>query len=190
MRDLNIDFLDLYKRADRFIKDAYHSYEGVSEYIRLMESCYNRGSVKVHGWRDDYDRLKRARWIRNQLSHDVDFDCDICSESDYEWFEDFYNRLFSSSDPLALLGRMESGAKRKQAENRSADTAKSLTETRPAAIPKFTAPQTVKAPYSQQNKAKNKKAGKQAEGCIFTFLLLSMLFILAFIIILLFFQIG
>lgn len=31
MRDLNIDFMDLYKRTDRFIKDAYSSSEGVSE---------------------------------------------------------------------------------------------------------------------------------------------------------------
>ena len=31
MRDLNIDFMDLYKRADCFIKDAYSSSEGVSE---------------------------------------------------------------------------------------------------------------------------------------------------------------
>ena len=34
MRDLNIDFMDLYKRTDRCIKDAYSSSEGVSEYIR------------------------------------------------------------------------------------------------------------------------------------------------------------
>ncbi len=35
MRDLNIDFMDLYKRTDRFIKDAYSSSEGVqSTYVQ------------------------------------------------------------------------------------------------------------------------------------------------------------
>ena len=34
MRELNIEFLDLYKRVDRFIRDAYASSEGISEYLR------------------------------------------------------------------------------------------------------------------------------------------------------------
>ena len=81
MRDLNIDFMDLYKRTDRFIKDAYSSSEGVSEYIRSMESCFNRGISRVQGWKSDYDNLKHIRWIRNQLAHEVSYDSDICSFS-------------------------------------------------------------------------------------------------------------
>ena len=106
MRDLNIDFMDLYKRTDRFIKDAYSSSEGVSEYIRLMEVDFTRGSINIRGWDSDYDNLKHIRWIRNQLAHEVSYDCDICSESDYEWLEGFYKRLFSSDDPLAALRKM------------------------------------------------------------------------------------
>ncbi len=65
MRDLNIDFMDLYKRTDRFIKDAYSSSECVSEYIRLMEVSFNRGSANIRSWKSDYDNLKHIRWIRN-----------------------------------------------------------------------------------------------------------------------------
>ena len=40
MRDLNIDFMDLYKCVDKFTRDAYGSAEGVSEYIRhFKHSC-------------------------------------------------------------------------------------------------------------------------------------------------------
>ncbi len=107
MRDLNIDFMDLYKRTDRFIKDAYSSSEGVSEYIRLMEAVFNRGSVKIQGWKSDYDNLKHIRWIRNQLAHEVSYDSDICAETDYEWLESFYERLFSAEDPLAMLRKID-----------------------------------------------------------------------------------
>ena len=107
MRDLNIEFMDLYKRIDRFIKDAYSSSEGVSEYIRLMERHSDEGNIRVYSWKSDYKNLKHARWIRNQLAHEVDYDSDICSDDDYEWLEDFYNRLFSSDDPLSLLRKTE-----------------------------------------------------------------------------------
>ena len=107
MRDLNIDFMDLYKRTDRFIKDAYSSSEGVSEYIRSMEACFNKGNANVKGWKNDYDKLKHIRWIRNQLAHEVSYDSDICTFDDYEWLDNFYKRLFSSTDPLGGLRTFE-----------------------------------------------------------------------------------
>ena len=121
MRDLNIDFMDLYKHTDRFIKDAYSSSEGVSEYIRSMESCYYRGSTSVQGWKSDYDHLKHIRWIRNQLAHEVSYDSDICSFTDYEWLDGFYKRLFSSEDPLAMLRKMKIKAVPERVEKRQTD---------------------------------------------------------------------
>ena len=118
MRDLNINFMDLYKRVDRFIKDAYHSSEGVSEYIRLMESKYSKGSRCVSGWNSDYDALKHSRWIRNQLAHEVDYDADICSDEEYEWLEEFHSRLFSSDDPLGKLRKAEIAMELEQKKKR------------------------------------------------------------------------
>lgn len=43
MRDLNMVFLELYKRTDRFIKDAYSSSDGISVYLCTIASCFNNG---------------------------------------------------------------------------------------------------------------------------------------------------
>lgn len=121
MRDLNIDFMDLYKRADRFIKDAYSSSEGVSEYIRLMEADFIKGSSKIQGWKRDYDNLKHIRWIRNQLAHEVSYDSEICSVNEYEWLEEFYERLLSTEDPLTALKRIEKKAASERVGKRQSD---------------------------------------------------------------------
>ena len=107
MRDLNIIFLDLYKSVDRFIRDAYSSTEGVSTYIRVMEENDRKGQRYVKTWSADLATLKHVRWIRNQLAHEVSYDSDICKQSDYADLEDFYQRLFSASDPLALMDKNE-----------------------------------------------------------------------------------
>lgn len=100
MRDLNFDFLELYKSTDRFIKDAYSSDKGISAYIELMrEKNYTSRTL---GWKADMDNLIRVRKIRNLLSHEVSIDSDICSPEDYEWLKGFYNRLMTANDPLSL----------------------------------------------------------------------------------------
>ena len=116
MKDLNIDFLDLYKKVDKFIKDAYSDNEGVSSYIRMMETNNIRGARYVYSWQVDYERLKHMRWLRNQLAHEVDYDSDICEESDYDWLSEFYDRLFSAEDPLACLKKQEDAEKRRIAD--------------------------------------------------------------------------
>ena len=160
MRDLNIDFMDLYKRTDRFIKDAYSSSEGVSEYIRLMEASFNRGNANIRGWKSDYDNLKHIRWIRNQLAHEVSYDSDICSESHYEWLEDFYKRLFSSDDPLGTLRKNDMKVAAQRAGKRRIDN-------RPQQSPRtvYPPPQTM-----QQRPNVNKSA-----GCLSTFMMMLML---------------
>ena len=116
MRDLNIDFLDLYKRVDRFIKDAYASSEGVSEYLRQMEHNAFKGRSLVSTWATDYNQLKRLRRIRNQLSHEVGYDADLCEEDDYQWLEEFWNRLFTADDPMAVLRRAEDAEQQRYAK--------------------------------------------------------------------------
>ena len=91
MRKLNIEFQEKYKSVDNFIKDAQGTSEGVSGYIALMESAVTDGAPVRNSaeWGSDYKHLKRMRWIRNQLAHEVSIDSDICQEDDYDWFAIF-----------------------------------------------------------------------------------------------------
>ncbi|MCR5601873.1 MAG: hypothetical protein K6G33_14200 [Ruminococcus sp.] len=161
MRDLNIDFMDLYKRTDRFIKDAYSSSDGVSEYIRLMEASFNRGNANIQGWKSDYDNLKHIRWIRNQLAHEVSYDSDICSESDYEWLEDFYKRLFSSTDPLGELRTFENIV------SYNSNRSKPLAANRPQQSPRVVYP----PPQPMQQRPNV----NQSAGCLGTFMMMLIL---------------
>ena len=175
MRDLNIDFMDLYKRTDRFIKDAYSSSEGVSEYIRLMEAGFNRGNANIPGGKSDYDTLKRIRWIRNQLAHEVSYDSDICSLSDYEWLENFYNNLFSATDSLAKLRKIEDTASSKK---RKPTTANIPQQSPAAASPR---PQTIRpqqsprVSFSPPQTTQRKPSVNRSSGCLGTFIILLML---------------
>ena len=176
MRDLNIDFMDLYKRTDRFIKDAYSSSEGVSEYIRLMEAGFNRGNANILGWKSDYDNLKRIRWIRNQLAHEVSYDSDICLLSDYEWLEDFYNRLFSATDPRGRLRKFEDFA--------SSNNLKPTTANRPQQTPEvtFPPPQTISPQQSPDvtfpppQTMQQEPSVNQSSGCLGAFIIMLLLF--------------
>lgn len=116
MRDLNIGFMDLYKSVDRLIRDAYFSTEGISEYLRQMEQNDFKGRRYVATWGADYDKLKRLRWIRNQLSHEVGYDSDICEDTDYDWLEAFSHRLYSANDPLATMNKAENAERQRRAE--------------------------------------------------------------------------
>ena len=116
MKDLNIDFLDVYKQVDKFIKDAYSVSEGVSSYIRMMETNNIKGFRYINSWSVDYEKLKHVRWVRNQLAHEVGYDSDLCEESDYEWLDKFYDRLFSAEDPLSCLKKQEDADKKRMAD--------------------------------------------------------------------------
>ncbi len=114
----NIEFLELYKSVDRFIKDAFRSSEGITTYIQEMESYNSRGAYRIKSWTQDYDMLKHVRWVRNQLVHEVGYDSDLCEDRDYAFIKDFYDRLFSGNDPIAVLNRsmsVESKSKNKKA---------------------------------------------------------------------------
>ena len=137
MRELNIEFLDLYKRVDRFIRDAYASSEGVSEYLRQMEQNNFKGRSLVPTWTMDYDRLKRLRWIRNQLSHEVGYDADLCEETDYLWLEEFRRRLYAADDPMAILRKAKNAERQRYAEEKRRQQAqKQQVHTAPKPEPK------------------------------------------------------
>ncbi len=132
---LSIEFQEEYKRLDRLCKDYFRSSEGVSEYIRQMEStpCSNRRYV--YTWEDDYKQLKHVRWVRNQLAHEVGtLDSDICTEEDLEWIKSFYTRIINGNDPFTVIRK----AKEEEAHRtkQQAQTRKSTLAASPTSPPK------------------------------------------------------
>ncbi|MBO5076682.1 MAG: hypothetical protein J5584_03690 [Clostridia bacterium] len=122
MRELNIQFIDQYKIVDCFIRDAYKSEEGVSEYIKIMEQNDAEGKEMVVSWGSDHRSLKHLRWLRNKLAHEVGFDSDLCTKSDLACLSAFDERLRSAEDPLSKLMKAKE-AKRQLAEQRKRELA-------------------------------------------------------------------
>ena len=117
MQALDNDFFELYKRLDNCCRDIYSSRNGVSEYIVQMEQ-YTSGKYRVYAWDEDYKMLKHLRWIRNQIAHDSR-GFSFCQPQDIKALQNFYNRLLSGQDPLALLRKsMKSETQKKRAKNK------------------------------------------------------------------------
>ncbi len=102
MQALDNNFFELYKSLDNCCKDMYSCRNGVSEYILQMEQLADQGKYRIPLWDDDYKLLKHLRWIRNQIAHDS-HGIQFCKPHDVDAIQNFYNRLLSGQDPLALL---------------------------------------------------------------------------------------
>ena len=115
MKELNTDFYDEYKRLDKFCRDMFSGQDGVTEYIKQMENAalYR---YYVPTWNEDLRQLKRMRYLRNKLAHEVGFDADLCTESDILFVKAFYTRLFNCSDPLSIIRRQKEAVKKRQQE--------------------------------------------------------------------------
>lgn len=135
VRENNLSFLELYKSVDRFIRDAYGSDGGVSEYLREMEAKEALGQRYVEGWPDDHGMLKRARWIRNQLSHEIGYDSEILEASDLAWLNSFKERLYGASDPLAAVSKQERIAAQRRAEEQKRRQAQLREQAESEAVP-------------------------------------------------------
>ena len=96
---------DQYKRVDNICRDMFSSQSGISQYITEMERnpFHSRSAVPL--WDEDYRRLKRVRWIRNQIAHEAS--ATDCNENDVAWLEEFHIRLLEQRDPLALLWKSD-----------------------------------------------------------------------------------
>ena len=92
---------DQYKRVDNICRDMFLSQNGISQYITEMERNPSHLRSAVPLWDEDYRRLKRVRWLRNQIAHEAS--ATDCNESDVAWLEEFHIRLLEQRDPLALL---------------------------------------------------------------------------------------
>lgn len=112
---MTVGFMSSYKRLDRLCRDLYpEARNGISGYIEDMQR-HPANAHRVPGWREDCDRLKHYRWIRNQIAHEVDADEEnMCSFGDVEWLDHFYQRILNRTDPLAQAFRMSCPVKRKE----------------------------------------------------------------------------
>lgn len=93
---------DEFKRVDKICGDIFSCRHGVSKYIEEMELVPPHRRCRVPSWDEDYRNLKRVRWLRNQIVHEMSApDCDA---RDIEWLEEFHSRILRQEDPLAAAG--------------------------------------------------------------------------------------
>ena len=100
---------DKYKSVDNICRDMFSSQSGISQYITEMEQNSFLGQSTVPSWDGDYRRLKRIRWLRNQIAHESS--ATDCNEEDVLWLEEFHHRLLMCQDPLALLGKVKANSR-------------------------------------------------------------------------------
>ena len=108
MSYLNYDFFDEFKALDNLCRDIYGGSAdnklGVTLYLEDMDEKAYRGSIYVSGWTSDYNRLKSARNIRNELAHSRNsMTVDICSQEDIDFVRSFRAKILNQTDPLAML---------------------------------------------------------------------------------------
>lgn len=100
-------FLDSYKKLEKLCGEMYDCEHGVKSYIDEMTND-PAGSRYVGGWDADLKKLDHCRRIRNKIVHESGCSeenmCDIC---DLQWLNDFYSRIMSANDPLAVYRRMK-----------------------------------------------------------------------------------
>lgn len=106
MSSKNMVFQEEYKRLDALCRDLFASKEGVSEYIRQMESVSYTDRRYYFDWDADYRQLKQLRWMRNQLAHEVGtLEEDFCTDAEIAWLQKFHRRILCVCDPLSVVHR-------------------------------------------------------------------------------------
>lgn len=108
MSYLNYEFFDEFKALDNLCRDIYgesiDNKLGVTLYLEDMDRKSYQGAFKVSGWTSDYNQLKSARNIRNELAHSRNsFSADICSQEDIDFIRSFRSRILNQTDPIAML---------------------------------------------------------------------------------------
>lgn len=123
MSYLNYEFFDEFKALDNLCRDIYgESIDkklGVTLYLEDMDRKASQGAFKVFGWASDYNQLKNARNMRNELAHSRNsMTVDICSQEDVDFVRSFRTRILNQTDPIAML-------RKQSAQPRSSSTSQS-----------------------------------------------------------------
>lgn len=110
MNELDIKFLEMYKKFEKILSDMFFCEHGVSEYISVMEAKekdYPAYCVKVYCWKEDYKNIKHLRWLRNQIVHNVETKGGFCNSDDLIMLNNFYNKIMHQEDALAVLLKLQ-----------------------------------------------------------------------------------
>lgn len=95
-------FMTAYKRLEKLCGEVMGDKRGVTAYIDEMVRT-PRGCRYVSGWDRDLKSLKHYRWVRNQIVHEPGCgEENLCEPRDALWLENFYERIMTQTDPLAL----------------------------------------------------------------------------------------
>lgn len=108
MPEIERELFEEFKRVDAICRDMFSCQYGVSEYISQMEQNAPQMRYGISSWDEDYRKLKRIRWLRNQIAHETS--TPGCTDDDVAWLKNFHNRILTQQDPLAALEK-----KRRQA---------------------------------------------------------------------------
>ena len=108
MGSLNYEFFDEFKALDNLCRDIYgesiDNKLGVTLYPEDMDTKSYQGVFKVSGWTSDYNHLKSARNMRNELAHSRNsMSVDICSQEDIDFVRSFRTRILNQTDPIDTL---------------------------------------------------------------------------------------
>ncbi len=180
MRDIEIGYLELYKRVDNICRDTLHGEHyynnkgeeiyGVSAYIRVMETEYAAARYGVPDWDGQLGQLKELRHIRNLISHE---NADSgCTEAHLKALELFRRQLLSQQDPLALAYRLQ----RQRAAQHPRQT-----PAQPAAA-RYSQPYAVRFPQPQQ-KARRQTEREQRSSRVMWGVCATVLLLLVFLVV-------
>ena len=117
MQELEVRFLEQYKRLEVLCNDIFSCRNGVSEYITQMEQIPFCKKRYITSWEKDYLTLKRLRWLRNKITHETSIS--DCEGEDIEAISAFYARILNRQDPLAMLYKIEQEQLSKEHSNRA-----------------------------------------------------------------------
>ena len=107
-------FFDEYKHLEKLCNEIYGGQKGVSLYIEDMEQTPSYVARRIPEWYSDLKNLKRFRAIRNSIAHDSDGEMRSYEEADVEALKEFYDRIMTQRDPLALRRAEREGNKYKR----------------------------------------------------------------------------
>lgn len=138
MSYLNYRFFEEFKFLDNLCRDIYGKSTdnklGVTLYLEDMDKNPYKGPTKVPNWTSDYDKLKRARNIRNEIAHSNNSDTyDLVSQEDIDFVRSFRKRIIDQTDPISLLRKqtMQQAPHYNSSYNQQVHTQESYTPSTP-----------------------------------------------------------
>ena len=104
MDNINIRFLEEYKRLDKLCRELYNADKGVTLYIEDMKNESSPYKKDRPEWQSSLKSLIDIRHKRNILTHEPDtLGTDIVSESEILFVKKFRQSILESSDPMSTV---------------------------------------------------------------------------------------